>query len=212
MSREPKRKARPYRMVKRAEHIDDTRQKIVEAAVVLHGTVGPSGTTVLGIAERAGVTRATVYRHFADDAALFAACRTHWLSLQAPPDPSSWAQIADPAERLRAGLADLYRFYRAGEPMLTRVNRDKDWLPEGVRKENRDRDEQIRDLFLAAFPSAGRGHHLLAAVLGHAVQFSTWHSLCIDHELEDREAVELIVTFASHWADTPVRKARARGR
>ena len=58
--------ARPYRMRRRAETTDDTRRRIVEATVALHGTVGPAATTVLGIAERAGVTRATVYRHFPD--------------------------------------------------------------------------------------------------------------------------------------------------
>src|ERR1041385_5391324 len=104
-------------MRRRAEQVDQTRQRIVEATVALHGSVGPAATTIAGIAEAAGVTRLTVYRHFPDDDALFTACSAHWLARQQPPDPQTWSLIDDPVERLRAGLADLYRFFRAGADM-----------------------------------------------------------------------------------------------
>src|SRR5918999_188498 len=81
-------KSRSYRMSRRAEGVAETRQRIVEATVELHGTVGPAASTIAAIAERAGVTRLTVYRHFPDDEALWAACSGHWLSQQDPPDPS----------------------------------------------------------------------------------------------------------------------------
>src|SRR5581483_10317327 len=103
---------RPYQMRRRAENIEDTRQRIVQATVAMHGSVGPAKTTILGIAERAGVTRATVYRHFPDETALFQACSAHWLSTQQPPDPHAWARIPEAEDRMRAGLRDLYRFYR----------------------------------------------------------------------------------------------------
>ena len=96
-------------MRRRAEQVDQTRQRIVEATVELHGSVGPALTTIAAVAEAAGVTRLTVYRHFPDDAALFAACSAHWISRQQLPDPGAWSQIGDPAARLRAGLADLHR-------------------------------------------------------------------------------------------------------
>src|SRR5215471_19726118 len=73
---------RPYRMRRRAEQVDQTRQRIVAATVQLHGTLGPAATTIAAIAEAAGVTRLTVYRHFPDDAALFGACSAHWISRQ----------------------------------------------------------------------------------------------------------------------------------
>jgi len=81
--------SRPYRMSKRAEQVAYTRLRIVEATVELHGTIGPAGTTVMGIAEQAGVTRATVYRHFPDEDALFRACSAHWRARQDPPTLSS---------------------------------------------------------------------------------------------------------------------------
>ena len=77
-------------MRRRAEQVDRTRQRIVEATVELHGSVGPAATTIAAIAEAAGVTRLTVYRHFPDEDALFAARSAHWLARQQLPDPAAW--------------------------------------------------------------------------------------------------------------------------
>src|SRR5674476_670737 len=79
-------KSRPYRMKRRAEQVDETRQRITEAAVRLHTTVGPAHSSIAAVAEEAGVTRLTVYRHFADLDALFAACRAHWSARNPRPD------------------------------------------------------------------------------------------------------------------------------
>src|ERR671919_3041346 len=96
-------KTRAYTKRRRAESEAETRQRIAEAAMKLHGTVGPARTTISAVAEKAGVQRATVYRHFPNEEALFAACSAHWRSLYPPPDAGAWAAIADPEERLRAG-------------------------------------------------------------------------------------------------------------
>src|SRR5919106_5043085 len=109
---------RPYRKRRRAESEAATRQRITEAAMELHGTVGPARTTISAVAERAGVQRATVYRHFPSETELFEACSGHWYSLNPMPDPSRWAEIADSEERLRAALGDLYEWYAWAEPML----------------------------------------------------------------------------------------------
>lgn len=187
-------------MRKRAERIDDTRLRIVEATVALHGTVGPAGTTVMGIAGRAGVTRVTVYRHFPDEAALFKACTAHWLARQLPPNPALWAAVGDPMERMQAGLSDLYRFYRSGQEMLTRIYRDKPLLPDLLREDLDARDVELRDLLLAGFPATGMVKRRLGAVLGHGVHFWTWHSLCIDGGLRDDEAIDLIIGLAATTA------------
>jgi AcrR family transcriptional regulator len=176
-------------MRRRAEQVDQTRQRIVEATVELHGSVGPAATTIAAIAEAAGVTRLTVYRHFPDDAALFAACSAHWLSGQQLPDPGAWSGIGDPAARLRAGLADLYRFYRAGAGMLTCLYRDIVALPEEHQQTLRDQDTLLGDLLTAPFGSADDEHRRLRAVIGHAISFWTWRSLCLGHGLTDTEAV-----------------------
>jgi AcrR family transcriptional regulator len=177
-------------MRRRAEQIDQTRQRIVEATVELHGSVGPASTTIAAIAEAAGVTRLTVYRHFPDDAALFGACSAHWLSGQQLPDPGAWSQIGDPAARLRTGLADLYRFFRAGAGMLTCIYRDSAALPEEHQQALRDQDALFGDMLTAPFGGASHEHRRLRAVIGHAISFWTWRSLCLDHGLTDTEAVD----------------------
>ena len=182
-------------MNKRAEQVDTTRQRIVDAAVALHGSVGPARTTIAGIAEQAGVTRLTVYRHFADDEALFSACSSHWLSQQQLPDPAAWREHADPLERLHAGLTDLYRFYRDGEPMLRRIYGDWAALPERHRAEIQERDAFFRDLLLEAFPEPHSGR--LLAVVAHAVSFWTWRSLCHENGLSNPDAVHAMTGLAA---------------
>ena len=80
-------KQRTYRKVKRAEDEQRTRARIVDAAEALHAEVGPARATISAIAERADVTRATVYRHFPDDESLFLACSGQWLSRQCAAGP-----------------------------------------------------------------------------------------------------------------------------
>src|SRR5262245_13672752 len=186
-------------MRKRAEQMDQTRQRIIDAAVHLHGTVGPAETTIAGIAREAGTTRLTVYRHFADESAIFAACSAHWLSGQVPPTPDEWLEIMDPIERVRAGLSDLYRFYRDGGTMLTRIYRDLAALPAGHRHMIVERDRYHRDVLLGPF-RAGAEDRRLPAVLAHAVSFGTWRSLCIDNKLSDSEAVEAMTALVAGTA------------
>lgn len=117
-------RARPYRKRKRADQEEETRLRITEAAVELHGTVGPARTKVIDIAERAGVSRGTIYNHFPTDADLLQACSSHWAASHPYPDSSVWAEIADPSRRLRVALTELYEWYRGAEEMMTNVLRD----------------------------------------------------------------------------------------
>jgi AcrR family transcriptional regulator len=187
---------RPYRMVKRNESVAETRQRIVEAAVELHGTIGPAATSIAAVAEAAGVTRLTVYRHFPDADSLFAACSAHWMSQQDPPRPELWAQVDDPLDRVRTALTDLYRFYRDGEAMLSRTQRDWDQMPPGLREDFEAQTEQMRELLVSVFRVRGTHRRRLAAVVGHAIAFATWRSLCIEQGLKQAEAVDLMVTLA----------------
>src|SRR5512133_1496021 len=116
---------RPYRMKKRAEAEEATRRRITESAVHLHGTVGPAHTTISALAEHAGVRRSTVYRHFPDEASLFAACTAHWMAENPVPDIGAWAAIEDPDARLRAALEALYPYYRRTASMIENLIRDE---------------------------------------------------------------------------------------
>jgi len=120
---------RRYRKQRRAESEEETRRRITEAAVELHGTVGPASTKLTQVAELAGVSRMTVYNHFPTDVDLFQACSSHWASEHPTPDVEAWRSMPDPTERLRAALGELYDWYDANQDMLANILRDAPLVP-----------------------------------------------------------------------------------
>jgi AcrR family transcriptional regulator len=194
MSTESTSTKRRYRKRRRAELEDETRRRITEAAVELHGSVGPAKTTISAVAERAGVQRATVYRHFPDEEALFAACSSHWRTQHPLPDLASWAAIPDPDERLRIALSAIYAWYERGEGMLEKTTRDAPVVPA-----MRSAVESMSSWFVEAVativhgrPVRGVRRRRVEAAVGHAVSFATWRSLVRDQGLSDSEAVDLM--------------------
>lgn len=123
------RKKRPYKKRRRALSEEETRRRITEAAVQLHGSIGPAKTTVTDLAKEAGVSRMTVYNHFPTEADVFKACSSHWFAQNPFPDISSWSEIDDAEERLRTGLHVLYRWYSEKRGMLGNVFRDARIVP-----------------------------------------------------------------------------------
>ncbi len=185
---------RPYRMKRRAELEEQTRRRITESAVALHEELGPAQTSISAIAERAGVRRSTVYRHFPDDEALFDACSSHFRTANPPPDPRSWSSVEDPAERTRSALRDLYAFYAATEAMYVSLLRDEPVVP-AVERRLRDFHgylRSIRDGLAAGRRLRGRRAQLVRAAIGHALAFPTWRSLTHEQGLGNDEAVELM--------------------
>lgn len=190
---------RTYELKQRAERQEETRRRIVEAAVELHTTVGPSRATVTAIAERAGVTRPTVYAHFPDDRSLLEACSSHVRATVPPPDPDAWRSIADPGERLGAALRDLHGYYERLEPLLENVRRDAAVMPL-VAEMNAYRVryfEEIRELLLGGWPARGTARERLRRALGHALEFGTWQSLVRGQGCSADEAVQLLRAFVS---------------
>jgi AcrR family transcriptional regulator len=191
--------SRKYELRRRAERQEETRRRIVEAAVELHTTLGPANTTVQAIAERAGVTRPTVYAHFPDLRSLLEACSGHVRATVPPPDPTAWRSIRDPGERLERALHDLYLYYERLEPLLENVQRDAAAMPL-VAEMNAYRVrylEETRDLLLQAWPTRGSARARLRRAIGHALEFGTWQSLVRRQGCATEEAVQLMVAFAS---------------
>jgi AcrR family transcriptional regulator len=186
-------KPRPYTQKKRAEAQTETRRRIIESVVGLHEEVGPARTTVVEIAERANVSRPTVYSHFPDERSLITACAAHWAAANPPPDPMAWATIADPAERLRVGLSELYAYYEPRERMIANVIRDAPLTPSLAEAAHRTfgvyLDAAVTQL------EAGRKHRRPAhAALRLALDFHTWHTLS-SSGLTSVAAAELMATL-----------------
>jgi AcrR family transcriptional regulator len=200
---------RPYRKRRRAEQEARTRLKITEAAVKLHGTIGPARTTISDVAAEAGVQRATVYRHFPDLESLFLSCSAQWASLNPLPDPSAWSQIADPDRRLREALTELYTWYVWAEPMLTNVIRDAPLVPASAQAAQRFQGsfQALHAALMKGRNSTGRARIRTAAAIGHAIDFATWRSLTREQGLQTDEAVGLMAALAAA-ARTPPRPRR----
>jgi AcrR family transcriptional regulator len=176
---------RKYELKKRAEQLAETRRRITEATVELHGTVGPAATRISEVARRAGVQRVTVYNHFPDDASLLAACSAHWRALHPAPDPTAWDGD------LRAALRELYAWYRETEPMTANVLRDAESIPalraivDGGLGTYLDR---VREILAGPFTRRDRVDVALRA----ATDFHFWRALA---PLGDDEAAELAARF-----------------
>jgi AcrR family transcriptional regulator len=183
--------SRKYELKKRAERQEETRRRIVEAAVDLHGTIGPARTSVSAIAERAGVQRHTYYRYFPDDRSLGLACSGLHLEQNPLPDPEPWRAIADSDQRLRRGLDELYAYFERNESMLANVTRDAQVDPLTA--------EIVELRFgpkLAAIKRVlanGRRSKRALALLDVAIAFHTWQTLTRDNGLSRAEAVQAMV-------------------
>ena len=181
-------------MKRRAQQEAETRLRITESAVDLHGTLGPARTSVSAVAERAGVRRSTVYRHFPDEEALFGACSAHWLASNPPPDVEAWGQVADPDERLELALSQLYAYYRRTEGMLDKLLRDAPAVPivDQLMVGFRGLLSAATDALMRGRGLRGNARRRTHAAIGHALAFSTWQQLTRGEELDDHQAVELI--------------------
>jgi AcrR family transcriptional regulator len=184
-------KVRKYEMKKRAEQKAQTRRRIVEAAVELHGTVGPALTTVSMIAERAGVQRHTYYAHFPDDRSLFQACSRLSLERDPLPDAAEWRAIEDREERLRQGLLALYRWYDRNDELTACVLRDAQYHPL-----TRETAAQSFGPFFAAY------EEVLGVELGNkerallklALSYPAWRTLVREAGLSPQAAVGTMVS------------------
>ena len=183
-------------MTRRAAKVEQTRRRITEAAVGLHGTIGPARTTVTAVAERAGVDRLTVYRHFPDERALYEACSRHWRAMHPPPDVSQWAAIEPPGARVTRALDDLYAWYRETHPMLENVIRDRPHVPalEGPAAERLAYVDAVIRVLVRGWTTSRPRKALLAAAVAHATDPTTWRSLTRTG-LPDEDAVALMATF-----------------
>ena len=197
-------------MKARAELERQTRLRIVTSAVALHGSIGPAQTTIGGLAEHAGVRRSTVYRHFPDEAALFAACSAHWSASDPLPNFATWAAIANRDERLAIGLAELYQHYERNEQMMTNILRDEAAMPVITPHLNHYREYLVgaRVVLMEGRSETGAGRLLAEAAIGHALAFHTWRSLAREQKLRLDDALHLVLLLVWNASSSDRLEAR----
>jgi AcrR family transcriptional regulator len=201
---------RRYEKRARADQEQATRQRIVEAALALHGTVGPARTTISAIAGRAGVRRDTVYRHFPDERALFMGCSGAFRERNPLPDPATWAAVADPAARLAVALHALYAWYEQVAATLAAVLRDADAVPiVGELQAGRLAYlAAVEDGLAKGWGVRGAAARRLRATIALAVDFHAWRTL---HERGLGRADVVAVMASAVHAATAAGTRPARG-
>jgi AcrR family transcriptional regulator len=181
---------RPYTLRKRAEQQAETRQRIVEAAVDLHGSIGPAQTTFSMVAERAGVQRHTLYAHFPDERSLLTACSGFTLERDPLPYADPWRGIANAEERLRIGLEDIYAWYARNAQLAGCVLRDA---------EHHALTREISEMRMGPYLAAWRdvlGQGLDAkqrAMLELALSYHSWRTLVLQAGMDEPSAVAAMV-------------------
>lgn len=189
-------KKRRYKKTLRAENEEQTRIRIIEAAMNLHEELGPANTSIKAIAEQAGVQRLTVYRHFQDEASLFQACTSHWLACHPPPAVEEWSEITEVARKRLTAFSSLYRYYRETQNMWQASYRDAGKVA-ALRKPMSDFEKYLDSIRNElAGPSVGKsgGKESVRITLRHALQFSTWQSLNKE-KLSDDKMAELVTRW-----------------
>jgi AcrR family transcriptional regulator len=194
---------RTYQLKRRAERQDETRRRIVEATAALHQEIGPAATTISAIAERAGVERLTVYRHFPNESELFSACQHIFRANHPRPEINAWEAIAGPEKRLRRALQETYAYYHNTEAMTANVIRDAPGIPAlaAILKDVPAYYAAARVILTSAFTVSEERLPLLRASIGHALEFTTWRSLVRNQGLSDEQAVEAMVSFVCYLAE-----------
>jgi len=198
---------RPYRLQRRREAMNETRDRIARAAFELHATVGPAQATISAVAERAGVERHTVYRHFPDIVSLIRACTAHGMEVTGLPQPDRWESIGDPLTRLSVGLDEMYAYYRANERMIGNILRDLPVMPELAAGSSRYQDHlgRVWGIVLAPWMRLrGTRGSRTRALVSTALEFGTWQALTTRGGLSDAEAVAtMVASVKSALASSP---------
>jgi AcrR family transcriptional regulator len=187
---------RKYEFRRRAERQEETRRRIVAAAVQLHQTLGPARSTVSAIAELAGVQRHTFYRHFPEELALFKACIQHYMAAHPLPDPEAWLETPDAIERVRQGLSQAYGCYERDQAMMTNVLRDREVMGPPIGSGFLNHRKAMLEVLMKDW-RASKSHRLaLEAIIRLALDFHTWKELRAAG-LGNQQAADLMTQFVA---------------
>ncbi len=166
----------------------------------LHGTLGPSRTSMSAVAAHAGVRRSTLYRHFPDEAALFDACTAALGGRQ--PAARSRRLVVDrrlPTSACGVALGEIYAFYRRTEAMLDNLLRDE---TSAARRRSASPPSAATSRRRATRSWQGASceeppRRRTQAAIGHAIAFSTLEVARARAGAPDDEAAALMRTLVA---------------
>lgn len=194
---------RRYRMAARTRAVEETRSRIVGAAMELHSEQGALATNWEEIARRAGVAPATVYRHFPSLDELIPACaRTVFDAIGVITEEQVgqiFAGATTPWQRLERYIRGTCDCYARGDGWLHAARREADLVPamnRAVEVQEKSNEVMVR----AAFAGYQVNEEAIP-VLKALIDFPFWRSLTRGG-MTNPQAVEVICGLVAAELET----------
>lgn len=190
----------------RAVQFHKTRDRIVHAAVRLQAEAGVRQTSWDAIGKRAGVSTATVYRHFPTLEALIPACAQAAFDAGAQLPTSAqlaglFADLTTASQRLERVVSESCRCYERGEGWLDTSRREAAGVP-ALAAAVRTQDRALEALIAAAVGS--QTARAKKGALKALLDFPFWKSL-VDAGVPRAKAPAVIADLALRVVEKPGR-------
>ena len=201
---------RRYRSDRRQAGVDETRRRIVGAAVALHAEQGAMATSFAQVAKRADVAVPTVYKHFPNQAALLQSCTGHVFACSPALGPEIYRGLATAEARLAALAKAAFAVHRFQAPWMRRGIHEAALMPDLAKIVDEARSQFRRLVALALEPRfAGRPPAGLVALIEILLGFSAWQRLAEEAGLsqsgaEERAAAALFALLRAE--DKPLKR------
>jgi AcrR family transcriptional regulator len=181
-------------MKRRAEALESTRNQIVWATMQLHAEKGAAATSQADIAARAGVSPATVYRHFPTLGSLVRACGGQIWTAVSPPRPEDAGRLFEGLgtthERLEKFVEEVSAFYARAWLPLQNARQDRSRVPE-LDEEMRWIEAGLEALAREALRLEEAGEPRVQVLLA-LTDFGVWESLR-DHGITADAAPKMLL-------------------
>ncbi len=176
-------------MRKRAASAAETRRRLIEATVALHGERGVLATRPADIAARADVALTTYYKHFPSLDDLVRACGGRLCEMLPPPDPARLAGVRRP-EQIAAMVRTLFDDYELRERWLHVARAEERAVP--ALQHSMSAQRATRDAFVQAALGESGDQRQTAGVVAALVDFWAWRTLRREVGLSQAEAIRAV--------------------
>lgn len=169
---------RRYEMRGRAAAVEETRQRIVTAAIRVFAENTAAASGMNDVSAAAGVSPATVYRHFRDFEGLAEACAQTAFDIAEVPTPEAAAQqfadVPSLGEKLERFIQISCQCYERAAEWLAAERRERH-LPAFARTVGRE--EAALDAIVRGLLEPAGADALTVAAVRTLVDFPFWHAL-----------------------------------
>lgn len=185
-------------MRNRAASAAETRRRLIEATVALHGERGVLATRPADVAARADVALTTYYKHFPSLDDLVRACGGRLREMLPPPDPAGLAGLRRRPERIAAMVRTLFDDYELRERWLHMARAEERAVP--ALQHSMSAQRAVRDAFVQAALGESADQRETAGVVAALVDFWAWRTLRREVGLSQAEAIRAVTVAVQRLA------------